>query len=98
MFHFLIHIPVTTKLLTSPIRSPSPKTWLWLPSWLLESSCPAQEPGPCFGALFQFPVTDHHALQPSRPYGHSAQATGCPLAVNVAFLRVEGMQAAGPPY
>lgn len=98
VFHFLIHIPVTTKLLTSPICSPSPETWLWLPSWLLESSCPAQESGPCIGALFQFPVTDLHALQPSRPYGHSAQATGCPLAVNTAFLRVEGMQAAGPPY
>ena len=97
MFHCLVHIPITTKLLTFPTPGPSPEVWVWL----LECSwdwCPAREPGPYIRALFQFPVTDHHALQPSRPCGNSAHAIGCPLVVNTAFLRREDMQAGGSPY
>ena len=97
VFHFLVHIPITTKLLTFPTPGPSPEVWVWL----LERSwdwCPAQEPGRYIRALSKFPVTDHHALQPSRPHGNSAHAIGCLLVVNTAFLRTEDMQAGGSPY
>ena len=96
-FHCLDHSPITTKLFTFPTPGSSPEVWVWL----LECSwdrCPAQEPGPYIRALFQFPVTDHYALQPSRPHGNSTHATGCPLVVNTAFLRTEDMQAGGSPY
>ena len=92
MFHFLVHIPITTKLLNFPTPGPSPEVWVWL----LERSwdwCPAQEPGHYIRALFQFP-----SLITSRPHGNSAHAIGCPPVVNTAFLRTEDMQAGGSPY